>query len=66
MGWQRWLLTLGEQPGASEADQSSLGEMVHSLLLSILSHCFLAEQDGWRAWVETTAALYLNVSSTNT
>ncbi len=66
MGWQRWLLTLGEQPGASEADQSSLEEMVHSLLLSILSHCFLAEQDGWRAWVETTAALHLNVSSTNT
>ncbi len=62
-GWQRWLLKLQDQVSGQEVGvASSVTEMVHSLLLSVLCQCFMCEQDGWRVWVDTVATLHTHVS----
>ena len=42
-------------------DHESLQVMLHRLLHTILIYCFQEEQDGWRVWVETAAAMHAYV-----
>ena len=42
-------------------DHESLQEMLYRLLHTILVYCFQEEQDGWRVWVETAAAMHAYV-----
>jgi len=35
--------------------------MLSKFFLTMLGHCFREEQDGWRVWVETTAAIHFYV-----
>ena len=44
------------------ADRESLQELLYQLFHSLLLYCFQEEQDGWRVWVETTAAIHAYVS----
>ena len=43
------------------ADHESLQEMLYRLMHTILVYCFQEEQDGWRVWVETAAAMHAYV-----
>ncbi|CAI8037971.1 Putative neurobeachin homolog [Geodia barretti] len=61
--WQHWLLDLADQQDASEGDRESLQELLYQLFHSLLLYCFQEEQDGWRVWVETTAAIHSHLSA---
>lgn len=44
------------------ADHTSLQEMLYKLFHTVLMYSLQEEQDGWRVWVETAAAMHAYVS----
>ena len=45
----------------SFADHNSLQEMLYKLFHVLLMYSLQGEQDGWRVWVETAAAIHAHV-----
>lgn len=45
----------------TSSDYKSLQDMLFSFFHTMLLYCFQEEQDGWRVWVETTAAIHAYV-----
>ena len=43
------------------ADHNSLQEMLYKLFHTVLMYSLQEEQDGWRVWVETAAAMHAYV-----